>query len=114
MTGILSTVFSHSRPRRISRSERVQLSLSIDGKRHMLEYGSWTPGEFSSPLQNVQNPGTTDPVLTRVSETEWTVEASGGSVGRLWEISDPKKHVDVGLYRFSFILRFVLLPDIVR
>jgi len=101
-------------PGKTSKSERLNLNLTMDGKRHMLQFGSWAPGEFASPLQNVHGKGTTETVLIRYSETEWTVEAQEGSVGRLWDISDGKKAVDEGLYQFSFKVRFELLPDMIH
>ena len=97
-----------------SSSERVNLSVTIDGKRHMLQFGSWAPGEFTSTLQNVHGNGTTAARITRDSETEWTIDAREGSIGRLWDISDGKIALDKGLYRFSFKIRFELLPDMLH
>jgi hypothetical protein len=92
-------------------SERVNLNLTIEGKRHMLQFGPWSPGEFASAMRHVHGKGTTPARVTRLSETEWMIEAPEGSAGRLWNIDDPKSTVDQGLHQFSFNIRFQLEPN---
>jgi hypothetical protein len=94
-----------------SQSERVQFMLHIGGVRHTLHVGSWVPGEFSPTPGPIHGDGTSAARLTRVSETEWLVDAPAGTLARLWSRADPKKPKDLGLYRFSFQIRFELLPD---
>ena len=52
-----------------SPSERVRVMFRIDGKRFLLLFGAWAPGEFFSQLRGANGTGTTDAVVRRVSET---------------------------------------------
>lgn len=93
-------------------SERVEASVMIDGRQHVLWFGTldlavcWNAG-------GVHGRGTSAATVTRTSPTEWLVDLPVGSKGRLWDLRSrptettallgrttdtPTEPVDRGLY----------------
>jgi hypothetical protein len=82
--------------------ERAEFEFRIGGEPYLLQMGSWAASEFDTRVPRVNGRGTSTPRLYHLNADEWTVVAPPGSVARLWNVADPAKPVDLGLYEFSF------------
>ena len=103
-TGMVRTV--HAIPRGTTVvSDRTDVLLDIDGRRHRLTMGQWRT-RYCDAEEGIDGSGTTDVRLTRLQEQEYTADAPIGSVARLWDISGrtPKNK---GLYYFGLHAHFV-------
>lgn len=87
-------------------SERVEIRFFSDGEQHILQFGPWVAGQYQPNQGRITGEGTTAATITRASDSLWVVRSGPGSVGRLWNNRDPRKPVDLGLYRFSFEVRY--------
>jgi hypothetical protein len=85
--------------------QRVQIEFVLDGRPHLLQFGPWAQGEFNDIAPVIKGNGTTAAAIRRPSSTEWIVTSGAGSVGRLWDMGDPRQPADRGLYRFTFSVR---------
>jgi HEAT repeat protein len=83
-------------------SDRVELHLWIEGRRHIFQFGPWVQGEFLARPGAIHGEGTSRAQIQRPNETQFRITAPAGSIGRLWDMSDRANPVDRGLYRFSF------------
>jgi hypothetical protein len=92
-------------------SERVEIRFFADGRQHILQFGPWTAGQYQANQGTLSGAGSTPASITRTSETRWVVRSGDGSLGRLWDNSDPAKPVDLGLYTFTFEVRYLALPQ---
>ena len=92
-------------------SDRVQLHLTINGRRHQLQFGPWVQGEFLTTQAKIHGEGTTRAKIARPSETQFRVVAPAGSIGRLWDVQDMDEPVDRGLYHFSFDILWEMLGN---
>ena len=88
-------------------SSRSEFVLTIDGRRHRLQFGPWALGDCKEAYATsgaINGSGTKPVRLARISEQEYVATAPPGSIARLWDYSAlPAK--DRGLYRFSFAIR---------
>jgi hypothetical protein len=82
--------------------ERAEFEFRIGGEPYLLQMGSWAASEFDSRVPRVHGRGTSTPRMYHLNADEWTVVAPPGSIARLWNVADPSKPVDLGLYEFSF------------
>jgi hypothetical protein len=88
-------------------SERVEIRFFVNGIQHILQFGPWTAGQYQSTNQVVfHGEGSKRGTITRTSETQWLVRSGSESIGRLWDNRNPSKPADLGLYRFSYEVRF--------
>ena len=67
-------------------SQRVEASVMLEGRQHVLRFGSLDVGVCWN-VAPVAGQGTTNAVVTRKSETEWVVDLPRGSIGRLWDLN---------------------------
>jgi hypothetical protein len=86
--------------------QRVQIEFVHGGRPLMLQFGEWGQGQYNERAPAVQGHGTSSAMIRRPSATEWIVTAPRGSVGRLWDVADPERPMDLGLYAFTFAIRF--------
>ena len=83
-------------------TERIELWTRIDNKNHILQFGPFNVNHCNPKLGVPTNgDGTTMGRVTRVSNTEWQILLPAGSIGRLWDYSDPFHPVNKGLYYLS-------------
>jgi hypothetical protein len=74
-----------------AKSERLEIEIDIDGRRHMLRFGEldlsicWRSTREFAPAAVSFGIGTTNATIHRVSVNEWTIDLPNRSVGRLWE-----------------------------
>lgn len=91
------------------RSERTDLGVRLNGVPHLLMFGgSEFPKNTCTPELGVRlsAPGTTNAWVTRTLD-RWTVYSEpSGSIGRLFDYTDPFHPIDKGLYNFSFYFTF--------
>jgi hypothetical protein len=88
-------------------SPRTEIFVHIKGELHVLQLGHWGLGDCNEPDgKGGRNggAGTTPVKVIRNSETSYTIVASQGSVGRLWNISNTPKTIDKGLFYTGFIV----------
>lgn len=88
-------------------SPRTEIFIRINGNRNILHLGYWGLGdcnESDGEGMRIGKPGTSSVQVTRKSESEYTVEALEGSIGRLWDVSNPPHAVDKGLFKTGFIM----------
>jgi hypothetical protein len=88
--------------------ERVEFQFRINGMPHLLQMGEWTQGEFSIQPR-LHGDGTATASVAHTDASTWTVTAPPGSLARLWDLSDPERPVDKGLYEVPFRFRWSLL-----
>jgi hypothetical protein len=89
--------------------ERAEFEFRIGGEPYMLQMGQWAASEFDTRVPRTNGRGTSTPRLYHLNGEEWTVVAPPGSIARLWNVADPAKPVDLGLYAFSFGLTWSAL-----
>jgi hypothetical protein len=87
-------------------SHRVELRFFAEGHQHILQFGPWTAGQFQPNQGALSGVGSTPATISRTSDTTWVVRSATRSVGRLWDNSDPAHPLDLGLYEFSFDVRY--------
>jgi hypothetical protein len=87
------------------------MNVAIQGRQHILRFGSWGTEQFYMATPQTGGEGTTGASVVHGSPVECVVRSASKSVGRLWDVSDPDHPVDRGLYGFSFALRFMELSD---
>lgn len=87
-------------------SERVEIRFFDDGEQHILQFGAWVAGQYQSSQGRLTGDGTIAATITRSSDSVWVVRSSAGSIGRLWTNRDSRNPVDLGLYHFSFHVRY--------
>jgi hypothetical protein len=88
-------------------SPRTEISIHLNGKVHLLQLGYWSLGDCGEPYSygaKINGRGTTTVKITRHSTTSYTIEATHGSIGRLWDISNLTHPVDKGLFRTGFLI----------
>lgn len=88
-------------------SPRTEIYVHINGDLHVLQLGFWGLGDCNEPDgKGGRNGGlgTTPVKVTRKSETSYTIVASQGSIGRLWNVSNSPRTVDKGLFETGFIV----------
>jgi hypothetical protein len=91
-------------------SQRVELRFFRDGVQHILQFGPWVAGQYQTQQGRYTGDGTTRGTIAHPSATEWVVRSGAASLGRLWDNQDPAHPKDLGLYRFSYAVRFRDLP----
>ena len=87
-------------------SERVEIRFFNDGEQHILQFGPWTAGQYQPNQGRITGEGTTAATITHSSDSLWVVRSGPSSVGRLWNNREPRNPVDLGLYHFSFDVRY--------
>lgn len=92
----------------IVNSERVEFQFRIAGEPHQLQMGEWTAGEFIEGVPQVHGTGTSSARIAHRDLGTWTVSAPPGSMARLWNLNDPLKPVDRGLYFLPFDFQWSL------
>jgi hypothetical protein len=91
--------------------ERAEFEFRVNGKPYLLQMGEWVDAEFNPKAPKVTGAGTTPPRIWHLNADEWTVIASPGSKARLWDMTDPSRPVDRGLYLFPFAITWAqMLP----
>jgi hypothetical protein len=90
-------------------STRVEFEFWLNDQPYVLQMGPWARGEFSQRAR-LSGEGTSQAKITRTTEASWTIEARKGSVGRLWNVNDPRRPVDKGLYYFDFKIVAATIP----
>jgi hypothetical protein len=86
---------------------RTEIEFFIKGKLHLLTFGYWAMGDCGEGYAcggKVNGAGTTLVKITRHTTTSYTIEASKGSIGRLWNIDNRTKPIDKGLFESGFII----------
>jgi hypothetical protein len=91
-------------------SQRVEIRFFLDGVQHILQFGPWVAGQYQTQQGRYTGDGTTRGTIAHPSATEWVVRSGAGSLGRLWDNHDPAHPKDLGLYRFTYAVRFRDLP----
>ena len=91
-------------------SERVEVRFFRDGRQYVVQFGPWTAGQFQPNQGRLSGDGTTRATIARTSDTTWVVRSGERGVGRLWDNSDPARPADLGLYAFTFEVRYTALP----
>ena len=92
-------------------SERVEIRFFLQERQHILQFGPWTAGQFQTGQGTLSGVGTTPATIARTSDSTWIVRSGDRSVGRLWDNHESAKPVDLGLYEFSFEVRYTALPS---
>jgi hypothetical protein len=94
-------------------SARVEIRFFDRGRQHILQFGPWVAGQFQPNQGLLSGEGTTQATVSRTSDSTWVVRSGNGGVGRLWDNSDPARPMDLGLYAFTFEVRYTALarPD---
>ncbi len=90
-------------------SPRNEIIIRINGNPNILHSGYWGLGDCNESAGEgmcIGNPGMSSVQVTRNSEFEYTVKALEGSIGRLWDVSNPPYAVDKGLYKTGFRIIF--------
>jgi hypothetical protein len=90
------------------KSSRTQINFFLNGRYHILQFGSWSLGDCGeeyAPQTKLGGQGTTSVNIHRVGSHEYRIWTPPGSTGRLWEVSEQSHAVDLGLYRFGFDIR---------
>jgi len=87
-------------------SERTEIRFFLKGAQHVLQFGPWVAGQYQTSQAGLSGEGSTSGTITRLSETSWRVQSGLDSLGRLWDNRDPAHPVDLGLYRFSYLVEF--------
>jgi hypothetical protein len=84
-------------------SQRIEVWTKVNDHDAILQFGPYYVGNCGNKpdLGNNAGAGTTQGKITRVSKTRWEVELPAGSIGHLFDISNPSKGVDLGYYYFS-------------
>jgi len=95
---------------RTVRSSRVEIRFSANGRQHILQFGPWTAGQFQPNQGAFSGDGSTQATIERPSDTTWIVRSGERSVGRLWDNSNPTRPIDLGLYEFTFEVRYRARP----
>jgi hypothetical protein len=91
-------------------SDRTEFQFRIDGAPHLLQMGEWVQGEFQgSNATPIHGEGTSSATISHPNVGSWTFSAPEGSKARLWDLSDPSKPIDRGLYYLPFRFRWYLL-----
>jgi HEAT repeat protein len=91
--------------------ERAEFEFRIDGRPYLLQMGEWTAAEFNPRAPRFSGAGTDVPHIWHLNADEWTVVAGPGSRARLWDMSNPARPVDKGLYVFPFAITWAqMLP----
>lgn len=88
-------------------SPRTEIFIRIKGNLNVLHLGYWGLGdcnEADGKGMHIGKPGTSSVQVTRNSESEYTIEAAEGSIGRLWDISNPPFSIDKGLFKTDFLI----------
>lgn len=88
-------------------SPRTELYIHINGNLNCLQLGFWGRGDCNEPDGKAGHnggTGTTSVQVTRNSESEYTIEAREGSVGRLWDVSNVPRTIDKGLFKTGFLI----------
>lgn len=69
------------------KSQRVEASVMLDGRQHVLRFGNLDTGVCWTAIRTTGE-GTTEASVTRTSDTEWFLDLPPGSVGRLWDLKN--------------------------
>lgn len=88
-------------------SSRTEFDIHINGVLHRLLLGFWSLGDCNEPYSyggRTSGAGSTRAMVTRHSITSYTIVATDGSIGRLWNLQNKSKPVDLGLFETGFIL----------
>ncbi|GAA4733413.1 hypothetical protein GCM10023229_09350 [Flavisolibacter ginsenosidimutans] len=88
-------------------SPRTEIFVHINGNSNKLQLGYWGLGDCNEKDgKGMRNggEGTTGVQVTRNSESEYTIEAQDGSIGRLWDITNPPFSIDKGLFKTGFLI----------
>ncbi|HUS02418.1 MAG TPA: hypothetical protein VMY77_11860, partial [Chitinophagaceae bacterium] len=88
-------------------SPRNQINIHINGVSHLLQLGPWAlsdGNEWYSYGGKLNGNGTTKVMITRNNERSYTIIAPEGSIGRLWNVSNMSKPIDMGLFKTGFII----------
>jgi hypothetical protein len=91
-------------------SQRVEIRFFVAGLQYILQFGQWTAGQFQTNQGLLSGAGSTPATIARTSDSTWIVRSGDRSLGRLWDNHDPAHPADLGLYEFSFDVRYRALP----
>ena len=90
-------------------SQRVEIRFFREGTQYILQFGPWTAGQYQGDQGRLTGEGSTPATISRLSESTWVVSSAERSVGRLWDNRDPARPANLGLYEFTFEVRFTAL-----
>ncbi|MEO5740656.1 MAG: nuclear transport factor 2 family protein [Vicinamibacterales bacterium] len=90
-------------------SQRIEIRFFADGKQYILQFGPWTAGQYQPNQGALSGDRTTTATISRPSDTTWVARSGDQSVGRLWDNSEPARPVNLGLYAFTFEVRYAVL-----
>lgn len=89
-------------------SLRTEMVIHINGVPYILQLGPWAAGFCGEdPLEHgglLNGVGTTQVMIVHNTDTTFDIIAPTGSIGRLWDISNPYTPVDKGLFYTGFII----------
>lgn len=89
-------------------SMRTEMLIHINGVPHILQLGPWASGFCGEdPLEHprlLNGVGTTQVKIIHKTDTAFDIIAPTGSIGRLWNITNPYMPVDNGLFYMDFII----------
>lgn len=89
-------------------SLRTEMVIHINGVPYILQLGPWAAGFCAEdPLEHgglLNGIGTTQVKIIHDSDATFDIIAPTGSIGRLWDISNPYTPVDKGLFYTEFII----------
>jgi HEAT repeat protein len=89
-------------------SDRTELWFGSEGRSLLLQFGPWGIGHCNEDYAQggrVHGEGTSRVRIRRLGEDEYRIQAPEGSLGRLWDYTDPSHPVDLGLHAFDFALQ---------
>lgn len=89
------------------KSDRTEINFYINNVLHTLTMGPWAFGRNNEAIAHngqLSGNGTTKVLVTRHSETKYTIVAPDESIGRLWQTQNMTHPIDMGLFKTGFII----------
>ena len=84
------------------RSDHATLHIGAGATTYFLQFGAWPLGICGPQFGAGHGEGTTPVIIERTTAGEFRFTAPRGSIGRLWDYTNPVAAKDLGLFRFSF------------
>jgi hypothetical protein len=87
--------------------DRAEIIFYVNDKAHVLTFGPWGFGKNNEAIAHkgkINGKGTNPVIVTRKSNSNYTIHSKPGSAGRLWNVENISNPIDLGLYHVGFII----------